>query len=267
MNILVIGDVCTDSFQYGKITRINPEAPTPIFVPNRRREVNIGMAGNVISNLESLKNSGDAVYSITNDYADITKDRLVDETSNYIILRVDTEKVTSHFNLEEFRKTIKKYGIDCIVISDYNKGFLTRSDISDISIYARQESIPVFLDTKKILGEWSSKIDFVKINKSEYDKNLQETDCPIDLWCKNLIVTLGADGCSLQAPWREIKTFSQEPVKVRDVVGAGDTFLAAFAIKYMESGSITEACVFANKAAGVAVSKPGVVCVKREEIK
>ena len=266
MNILVIGDICTDSFQYGKITRINPEAPTPIFVPNCRREVNLGMAGNVICNLDSLKNSSAAIYSITNDSADITKDRLVDEISNYIILRIDTEKVTSRFNLEEFWRTIKNYGIDCIVVSDYNKGFLTCDDISNISLYANQKSIPVFLDTKKILGEWSSKIDFVKINRSEYDKNLRESNCSIDLWCKNLIVTLGADGCSVQAPYKDIKTFSQAPVKVRDVVGAGDTFLAAFVIKYMESGSITEACVFANKAAGVAVSKPGVVCVKREEV-
>jgi D-beta-D-heptose 7-phosphate kinase/D-beta-D-heptose 1-phosphate adenosyltransferase len=53
MNILVIGDSCTDVFRYGKVTRIAPEAPVPVIVPEKEI-ANPGMAGNVVANLKAL---------------------------------------------------------------------------------------------------------------------------------------------------------------------------------------------------------------------
>ena len=53
MNILVIGDSCTDIFRYGEVNRLAPEAPIPIIKPERETQ-NPGMAGNVVANLKSL---------------------------------------------------------------------------------------------------------------------------------------------------------------------------------------------------------------------
>jgi bifunctional ADP-heptose synthase (sugar kinase/adenylyltransferase) len=54
MKILVIGDSCIDIFRYGKVTRIAPEAPVPIIVPERETS-NPGMAGNVVANFKSVR--------------------------------------------------------------------------------------------------------------------------------------------------------------------------------------------------------------------
>ena len=52
-NILLIGDTCEDIYVYGRVDRISPEAPVPVFVPlyNIHKD---GMAGNVCKNLEAL---------------------------------------------------------------------------------------------------------------------------------------------------------------------------------------------------------------------
>ena len=53
MNILIIGDSCTDVFVYGVCNRLCPEGPVPVFNPIKQIE-NKGMAGNVLQNLKSL---------------------------------------------------------------------------------------------------------------------------------------------------------------------------------------------------------------------
>ena len=54
MKILVIGDSCKDVFIYGKVNRLCPEAPVPVFIPQRKTETG-GMAANVYENIESLE--------------------------------------------------------------------------------------------------------------------------------------------------------------------------------------------------------------------
>ena len=56
---------------------------------------------------------------------------------------------------------------DAIVISDYNKGFLTEKSIEVLI-----NEFPLsFVDSKKVFGKWLNKASFVKINQSEYEKN------------------------------------------------------------------------------------------------
>lgn len=50
---LVIGDVMLDKFMYGKVERISPEAPVPIFKFSHEKEM-LGGAGNVVANLVAL---------------------------------------------------------------------------------------------------------------------------------------------------------------------------------------------------------------------
>ena len=73
---------------------------------------------------------------------------------------------------------------EAIVISDYNKGFLTAADIECIG-----KSHPlVFLDTKKILGNWCSSVTYIKINEDEYKKTKHTLEAEL---LEKLIITMG----------------------------------------------------------------------------
>ena len=127
----------------------------------------------------------------------------------------------------------------------------------------KYKNVPIFMDTKMLLGIWSKEVDFVKINNKEFLINVQNGTTK---YCKNLITTNGSDGACWYRNKKLIRCFGVDPVKISCVSGTGDTFLAALAIRYIEIKDIERAIIFANKAARIAVSKPGVVAVKREEI-
>lgn len=261
--ILVIGEVCIDHFYYGNCKRLCPEAPVPVFLPNGEFKVTEGMAGNVKNNLISLSKSKIEVKSLRQAEL-IVKSRYVDKSSGYLLLRVDNDPSCSplkfDFNIAEY---------NAVVISDYDKGFLSREVLKKILQKAARLQIPTFMDTKKILSpEWSSDAFVVKINKREFESHDQ-----IGLDCyKNLVVTSGKDGSCLLNDSGNFHSQAKE-VAVREVSGAGDTYLAAYVIEYLnlvgtlgQLDALTKAMDFANKAAGVAVSKPGVVEVSWEEI-
>ena len=127
MRFLVIGDSCIDIFRYGKVTRIAPEAPVPIIVPEKETS-NPGMAGNVVKNLEAL---GHKVDFITNTN-EIRKIRYVYSKYNQLILRVDENDSCQPITQKVLDK-IKWENYDAVVISDYCKGFLDENDIKFIS--------------------------------------------------------------------------------------------------------------------------------------
>lgn len=264
MKILVIGEVCLDKYIKCKIERLCPEAPVPVLNPVSESST-YGMAGNVIANLRSLSGNPELVcMSACPDYS-IIKTRYVDVNSGYIIVRVDeNDKITQKFDINTWH--YEKF--DAVVISDYCKGFLTTEDISTIASKCYEAKVPVFLDTKKMLGIWSTHVTFVKINEKEYNQQLVNSPSP-ELLCENLIVTFGPNGS------KHINSDLHIPVNkigVSDVSGAGDTYLAAFVLAYLagkgrsDKDRITFAMGYANAAARIAVSKQGVVTVKKEEV-
>ena len=140
VNILVIGESCRDIFKYGKCIRLCPEAPVPVFDFVQQIE-NDGMAHNVYNNVKSL---GVSVDIVTNsNWKSITKTRFVDISSNHMFMRYD-EGDKKYGKCDIHSIDYEKY--DAIVISDYNKGFLSEEDIGTIGRHHRC----VFLDTKKI---------------------------------------------------------------------------------------------------------------------
>ena len=174
MKVLLIGDSCTDVYVYGDVKRLNPEAPVPILEP-KREQTSQGMAWNVFNNLNAF---GVDVDMITNEES-ITKTRYIHEASNQQILRVDEEGGVKKLELEFTNDGMGDY--DALVISDYNKGFITQEQLIELS---SRFVGPVFVDTKKtIIPEGV----FVKINEIEFDKLTQyDSD--------NLIITRGAKG-------------------------------------------------------------------------
>ena len=259
MNVLVVGDKCLDIFIYGDIHRISPEAPVPVFVPTHETK-NEGMSKNVVNNVESLEMT---VYSITNENG-IIKKRYVDNRSNQMVLRVDDHDfcpridkivINNITNNYFYKKLGSKTNMDAIIISDYCKGFLHEEDIQ----YICENNNNVFVDTKKKLGTWIKSADFIKINELEYQKNHELLSD--EGFEGKLIVTLGSEGCRYKD-----KIFPVEEVPVKDVSGAGDTFIAGLVRGYLETNNIESAIQFAQKCTTLVVQKHGVEAVTLEEI-
>lgn len=241
--IILIGDSCVDAYQYGVVDRISPEAPVPIFKLSRK-EYRPGMASNVKKNLENLGCIVEAYFG-----PDSVKTRLVDIRSGQQIVRIDDDKKSEPVDINK----INFNHAEAIVISDYNKGFVTYETIETIIKRFRG---PIFVDTKKQdLSRFHGSI--VKINESEYNSRYSIND--------NLIVTLGDRG----AMWKQYnkeKYFSTESVEVVDVCGAGDTFLSAITYKFLESNDLCSAIEFAIKASSITIQHRGVYAPTLNEI-
>ena len=243
MKILVIGDSCTDVFIYGRCERLNPEAPIPVFEPTKT-VTNQGMAGNVVANLNKL--GVEKVELITN-HEQITKTRYVEYKSNQMLLRVDSnDKVTNSFDI----KKVDFDSYEAVVVADYDKGFLTNSDIRKIG----EKSKLSFIDTKKTIDLENFKgYTFVKMNEVEWER-CERYGAKYEDWKEQLIVTMSERGCM----YKEKRYSVDNSVEVRDLSGAGDTWMASFAWKYTQSNDIDESIELANKNATLVVQKRGV---------
>lgn len=238
--VLLIGDSCIDEYVYGRCDRLNPEAPVPVLSYSDKKFLN-GMAWNVKNNLESF---GTEIYLLTQKEK-ITKTRYIDSKSNQQILRVDTEPELTQFDYE----LPDQNEYDALVISDYDKGFITTQKMFELVEWFDG---PVFIDSKKT----NLPVDgaFIKINELEYSK-LEIKDSPY------LIVTRGSKGAEYRGklyPGIEVNTF--------DVCGAGDTFLSALVVFYLECGTIEKAIPYANKAASIAVQHQGTYVLTKDDI-
>jgi len=239
LKILVIGESCHDIFIYGSANRLCPEAPVPVFNPISIIK-NGGMAKNVYKNLLSL--NIEANLFTNENYSSITKTRYIDYNMNYMFLRVDeNDDQYGRANLKRLR--YKNY--DAVIISDYDKGFLTQEDIQHIS----KKHCNVFLDTKKILGSWCNDIKYIKINKSEYERTKHTVSKEI---LDKLIITMGSEGCKHQDIFYPVTK-----VEIKDPVGAGDTFISGLVAQFVKSNNIEEAICFANQCATSVVQKRG----------
>lgn len=240
--ILLLGDSCYDYYHYGRVNRISPEAPIPVFDFDRVTKKR-GMASNVYDNLKAL---GASVHIVTT-FSE-NKRRYIDLKSGQQLLRVD-EKISEERYENVEAPLFSDY--DAVVISDYDKGFMTIGDINDIR---RSFEGPIFVDTKKKdVGNIGDCI--VKINQHEY-KNITSHPLP-----ENLIVTYGGDKVS----WNN-RLYFPPKVDAYDVCGAGDTFLASLTFEFLRKKDMEAAILFAMKAASITVKHVGVYAPTLEEI-
>lgn len=236
--VLIIGDDCTDIYQYGYVDRISPEAPVPIL--NVVEEVvKPGMAGNVRENLVALGIDVNYLHGNTS-----KRTRVIDKRSKQHIVRIDEDLWS-----EPLEIVTKLPPYDAIVISDYNKGTVDYDLIQDI---ISSSDVPVFIDTKKpLLHKCEGAI--VKINSIEWAN--------IETSCSNTIVTYGAQGVFFEG-----NVYSAIPTDVVDVTGAGDTFLAALVYDYLHTKDLPSAIKFAIAASTATIQHVGVHAPTLEEI-
>jgi bifunctional ADP-heptose synthase (sugar kinase/adenylyltransferase) len=236
--IKIIGESCIDVFVYCEAIRLAPDLPVPV-LQEIHIEKNPGMAANVQRNIHSRLIKTEL---ITNpNWESLIKTRYVHDSSNHMFFRVDTL-----FQIEQIKMDSLKLDTDIIVISDYNKGFLSENDIANIC-----NSHPlVFLDTKKILGSWADQAAFIKINNYEFKNSKKFLT---DKLQNKIIHTRGAEGCDYQGI-----NYPVEKIDVRDTSGAGDSFMAALVAEYLTTSDIVKSIKSANIAASRVVQTRGV---------
>jgi len=177
LNVLIIGDVMIDSYLWGDVERISPEAPVPIVSVNKR-ENRLGGAANVALNIkamganpilcsvvgndqkgsefiELLEEQNMKTHGIVKSSSRITTTKFRVIGNKVQMLRVD-EEVDNFLNQEDskaffncFMSIINENNIDVIVFQDYDKGIITSELIGQVVGIANDNRIPVVVDPKK----------------------------------------------------------------------------------------------------------------------
>ncbi len=195
LSVIVIGDIMIDSYLWGSVTRISPEAPIPI-VNTTKREQRMGGAANVALNIKSLRANpilcsviGDDVHG--NSFMKLMQDDGLD-TSGIIksservttikhrvisggqhLLRVDEEVATpisdslSQQLLDRVADIIDSRSISALVFEDYDKGVITPFLIGKVVELAHIRNIPVLVDPKKRNFLHYKNVDVFKPNFKE----------------------------------------------------------------------------------------------------
>ena len=242
LRILLIGDSCTDVYVMGNCNRLSSEAPVPVFL-KKMKAYRDGMSSNVFQNMSNMSEAD--IVHLSNDKKKIKKIRFIDAKSKQQVLRYDIENEIEPLSDLDLPNEI----FDAVVISDYDKGFLTESNISKI---VSKYDCKIFVDSKKRdLSIFSGCT--VKINEQE--ELLATGKDKVDL-----IVTLGVCGCRANN-----KTYPTDKVEVHDVVGAGDVFLSSLVCRWLETKDIEKSIMTANKCASHSVTKMGTYHLSRSE--
>lgn len=176
-NIMVIGDVMIDSYLFGHVNRISPEAPVPIVAVNKRTN-RLGGAANVALNISAMGARPVLCSVIGQDDQAETFENLLDENNlfsggilrsknritttkfrvignNTQMLRVDEENtaVLDEEDQHTFRHLIEtnleEQNIDAIIFQDYDKGVISPALIEEVVTLASARNIPVTVDPKK----------------------------------------------------------------------------------------------------------------------
>lgn len=295
-----------DTYHFGEVSRISPEAPVPVFLENGKIKNVSGGAANVAINVAAIglnvdvfsatgkDSAGDELIELLNGQGISTEliSRLDDrQTTNKIryiaqnnqqIMRSDVEKTDllscDLFSklLETIENRIEEYGL--ILISDYNKGFLSAELTQAIVGIGNKYSIPVFIDVKDINFDKYRGATLLKPNKKELSdltgisvKTVDDAaEAAIklcrDAECEYVLTTLGADGMLLADKTGVVKAIKSVAREVYDVTGAGDTSIAYLAAETVLGKDIIEAMEISNVAAGIQVAKVGTSVVYPEEV-
>jgi rfaE bifunctional protein kinase chain/domain len=214
MKVAVIGDVMLDTYWWGNVERISPEAPVPV-VTVSKREKRIGGAGNVALNIQALGASA-AILSILGDDEDgvqlkqLLKEKEVDTrfileskkriTTNKIriisrnqqMMRLDAEIVNDLDSQDEeklqnqIERFITTERPDVVILEDYNKGILTKNIITNTISFCKQNNIITAVDPKR-------KNFFCYKNASLFKPNLAEAITSLNLLSENISLELLED--------------------------------------------------------------------------
>jgi len=214
MKVAVIGDVMLDTYWWGNVERISPEAPVPI-VALDKREKRIGGAGNVALNVRALGTKV-ALISILGDDEDgvqlkqllldnnidtrfileskkrITTNKIRIISRNQQMMRLDAEHTEDLDETDEtkLQNQIEKYILsekpNVVILEDYNKGILTQNIIENTIELCNKNNIPITVDPKR-------KNFFSYKNATLFKPNLHEAITGLNLLAEKVSTELLTD--------------------------------------------------------------------------
>jgi D-beta-D-heptose 7-phosphate kinase/D-beta-D-heptose 1-phosphate adenosyltransferase len=302
--LLVIGDLMIDEYVWGEVDRISPEAPVQV-VSVIREDLTMGGAGNVVNNLRALGGrvtvagvvgTADDGNRLIEMFTQLSVDcrGVVQEAerpttrktriiaSNQHVLRVDREtkrdiSAASFDRLVGFIDATMP-DIDIVLVSDYNKGLVTKDLIGRITVAARKHHKHVIVDPKGLDYSKYQGATLLTPNRKEAslasgveivdDASLEKAAERImaAAGLDKLLITLGKNGMALFETARPVYRIATRARQVYDVSGAGDTVLSVLGLALGLGASFQESTKMANAAAGIVVGKIGTAPVSIDEL-
>ena len=303
--ILIVGDAIIDTYLWGEIHRMSPEAPVPVVdVAVNQNDSRLGGAANVALNLKELGAESILCTVIGNDNRGIIFEQLMQEqglslegmlisngrkttTKTRVIadnkhqLRIDEEDTYPIKVENQFYNLIEKltHNIDAIILQDYNKGVLTETIIEKIISLANSKNIPTVVDPKKQNFLSYKECTLFKPNLKEINEGLN-TNPDINnfseiegttsklrniISAKAILLTLSNKGIFLNTKGGS-KIKESTTSNVIDVSGAGDTVVSVAAMCLACNINFEELAILSNIAGGIVCEKVGVVPITNKEL-
>jgi D-glycero-beta-D-manno-heptose-7-phosphate kinase len=306
LRVLVIGDVMLDSYVWGKVDRISPEAPVPV-VTVQKREYRLGGAGNVLLNVQSLgaeaiicsvigtDGPGDLLQNsleqkglnceglIRSEQRITTiKERIIAGSQQVVRIDTETDKPISDLETEKLVNKAKELIPTCqvVIFEDYDKGVITPEAITEITAFANQYKVPTVVDPKKRNFLSYINTTLFKPNLKELREglkidfnvdNLEELTAAV----KQLKDTLNASGALITLSERGVIIDFQDEVhklpahirQIADVSGAGDTVISIAACCVALGLSPEKIASISNLGGGLVCELVGVVPIDKDLLK
>ncbi|WP_420151571.1 bifunctional heptose 7-phosphate kinase/heptose 1-phosphate adenyltransferase [Spirosoma sp.] len=265
LRVLIIGDVMLDSYVWGHVERISPEAPVPI-VRFNRREFRLGGAGNVLLNVQALGAEaiicsvigtdapGDQLEQElcdrglncdglirSADRITTIKERIIAGTQQVVRIDTETDKYITADERAKLVAKVKELIPTChvVIFEDYDKGVLSKEAIDEITDFANEQGVPTVVDPKKRNFLSYQNTTLFKPNLKELREGLK-LDFDVDnadefqgaveqlksqLNLKGALITLSERGVFIDFNG-EKRQLPAHVRKIADVSGAGDTVIS-----------------------------------------
>lgn len=303
---LIIGDIMIDSYLWGKVERISPEAPVPV-LNVQRREYRLGGAANVALNVQAL-GATPVLCAVVGDDADgqkmldilsdngLTTDGILQSTNrittvkhrvisgSHHLLRIDSED-DSVIKAPEQEALLQKIAAllptcQVVIFEDYDKGVLCENVIQQTIKLAQKLQIPTIVDPKKRNFMHYAGASLFKPNLKELREGLKidvdiNDDAQIAQSVEQLKARLGVDAALLTLSERgmylDMDTQKHHiPAHLRqisDVSGAGDTVVSIAALCLALHLPPRQVVELANLGGGLVCEHVGVVPIDKTRLK
>ncbi|TAE30437.1 MAG: D-glycero-beta-D-manno-heptose-7-phosphate kinase [Cytophagales bacterium] len=306
LRVLIIGDVMLDSYVWGRVERISPEAPVPV-VNVVRRELRLGGAGNVLLNVQALgaeaiicsvigtDEPGDRLVGqlsernlnceglIRSDSRITTiKERIIAGSQQVVRVDTETDKLITVDERTQLVARAKALIPSCqvVIFEDYDKGVLSAEAIAEITTFANEQGVPTVVDPKKRNFLSYQHTTLFKPNLKELREGLKldfDVDDPTDfgravdalkeqLQVKGALITLSERGVFIDYN-NEQHRLPAHLRKISDVSGAGDTVISIAACCVALRQPPQIIAALSNLGGGLVCESVGVVPIDKSRLK
>jgi len=306
LKVLIIGDVMLDSYIWGAVERISPEAPVPI-INVKKKDFRLGGAANVALNVSSLgavpilcaligdDDDGKKLLQsmdergmskegivVSKERPTTVKTRVI--ASHQHVVRVDEESDQEANAAEEnaMMEKVSKLLPQCqvVIFEDYDKGTINSSIIDKTVALANKQNIPTVVDPKKRNFLAYKNVTLFKPNLKELreglkteiiasnQKQVEQAAATLKekLQARGVMVTLSEHGVFIDFENQKVKLPAYER-EIADVSGAGDTVVSVAALCVGLKLDGKTIASLSNLAGGLVCQHVGVVPINKDELK